>query len=135
MTNREKYGKQIMKISCLGNRVALVGGVPENCSDLPTCNECDLNVKGDCCRDLYHKWLDAEADETPAVNPAEVSVPDKPMTRSGISIAALKDAYIQTVNDVISGDEGAADEKLDMSTLFGAWLLYKRICETMESEE
>ena len=46
-----------------------------------------------------------------------------------------KDAYIQTVNDVISGDEGAGDEKLDMSTLFGAWLLYKRIMDNIESEE
>ena len=161
MTNREKYGEQLMKISFRGNCVAISNGVPVGCDDLSKCSGCDFEGADDC-RELYHEWLNAEADETPAVNqaevsvpgktmyhawmytdsdetpavkPAEVSVPDKPMTRNGISIEALKDAYIKTVNDVISGDEGSADDKLDMSTMFGAWLLYKRIYEAMESGE
>lgn len=134
MTNREKYAEQLMKISFRGNRVAIVNGIPVSCGELSNCHLCDFEGADDC-RELYHAWLDAEADETTAVKTAEVSAHNGPKTGKTISIAAMNEAYIQTVNDAISGGGSTGDEKLDMATLYGAWTLYKRIMEKIESEE
>ena len=67
MTNKEKYGKEILDIACTGDRVAMRNSdnVIVGCKKLK-CSDCAFTAhgKGDC-NDMIEKWANSEYVEPP----------------------------------------------------------------------
>ena len=66
MTNKEKYGKEILDIACTGDHVAMrksdnviVGCIKFECLD------CAFNTHGEGCNDAIKKWANSEYVEPP----------------------------------------------------------------------
>lgn len=82
MTNREKYGEQVLDILSTGTKVAVVKGKPRMCKGL-ACHECDLPSNYPCHRKLG-EWLNAEYVES-QVDWSKVAVDTRILVRdSGI---------------------------------------------------
>ena len=66
MTNKEKYGKEILDIACTGDRVAMrkSDNVIVGCRKLE-CLNCDFNTHGKFCNDDIEKWANSEYVEPP----------------------------------------------------------------------
>lgn len=67
MTNKEKYGKEILDIACTGDNVAMrkSDNVIVGCKKLK-CSDCAFTThgKGDC-NDMIEKWANSEYVEPP----------------------------------------------------------------------
>ena len=75
MTNKEKYGKEILDIACTGDRVAMrkSDNVIVGCRKLE-CLDCAFNTHGKgYCSDAIEKWANSEYVEPP-VDWSKVSV-------------------------------------------------------------
>lgn len=66
MTNKEKYGKEILDIACTGDRVAMrkSDNVIVGCRKLE-CLDCAFNTHGKGCNDAIEKWANSEYVEPP----------------------------------------------------------------------
>ena len=66
MTNKEKYGKEILDIACTGDRVAMRNSdnVIVGCRKLE-CLDCAFNTHGKFCNDEIEKWANSEYVEPP----------------------------------------------------------------------
>ena len=67
MTNKEKYGKEILDIACTGDRVAMrkSDNVIVGCRKFE-CLDCAFNTHGKgYCSDAIEKWANSEYVETP----------------------------------------------------------------------
>ena len=66
MTNKEKYGKEILDIACTGDRVAMRNSdnVIVGCRKLE-CLGCAFNTHGKFCNDEIEKWANSEYVEPP----------------------------------------------------------------------
>ena len=66
MTNKEKYGKEILDIACTGDRVAMrkSDNVIVGCRKLE-CLDCAFNTNGKGCNDAIEKWANSEYVEPP----------------------------------------------------------------------
>lgn len=66
MTNKEKYGKEILDIACTGDRVAMRNSdnVIVGCRKLG-CLDCAFNTYGKGCIDAIEKWANSEYVEPP----------------------------------------------------------------------
>ena len=66
MTNKEKYGKEILGIACTGDRVAMRNSdnVIVGCRKLE-CLDCAFNTHGKGCNDAIEKWANSEYVEPP----------------------------------------------------------------------
>ena len=66
MTNKEKYGKEILDIACTGDRVAIrkSDNVIVGCRKLE-CLDCAFNTHGKFCNDEIEKWANSEYIEPP----------------------------------------------------------------------
>ena len=66
MTNKEKYGNEILDIACTGDRVAMRNSdnVIVGCKKLK-CSDCAFNTYGKCCNDAIEKWANSEYVEPP----------------------------------------------------------------------
>lgn len=66
MTNKEKYGKEILDIACTGDRVAMrkSDNVIVGCRKLE-CLDCAFNTHEKFCNDEIEKWANSEYVEPP----------------------------------------------------------------------
>ena len=66
MTNKEKYGKEILDIACTGDHVAMrkSDNVIVGCRKLE-CLDCAFNTHGKGCNDAIEKWANSEYVEPP----------------------------------------------------------------------
>lgn len=66
MTNKEKYGKEILDIACTGDHVAMRNSdnVIVGCRKL-VCFDCAFNTRGKCCDYAIKKWANSEYVEPP----------------------------------------------------------------------
>ena len=66
MTNKEKYGKEILDIACTGDHVAMrkSDNVIVGCRKLE-CLDCAFNTHGKGCDDVIEKWANSEYVEPP----------------------------------------------------------------------
>ena len=66
MTNKEKYGKEILDIACTGDNVAMrkSDNVIVGCKKLK-CSDCAFITHGKCCNDAIAKWANSEYVEPP----------------------------------------------------------------------
>ena len=66
MTNKEKYGKEILDIACTGDRVAMrkSDNVIVGCRKFE-CLDCAFNTHGEGCNDTIEKWANSEYVEPP----------------------------------------------------------------------
>ena len=66
MTNKEKYGKEILDIACTGDHVAMrkSDNVIVGCRKLE-CLDCAFNTHGKGCDDAIEKWANSEYVEPP----------------------------------------------------------------------
>ena len=66
MTNKEKYGNEILDIACTGDRVAMrkSDNVIVGCRKLE-CLDCAFNTHGKFCNDEIEKWANSEYVEPP----------------------------------------------------------------------
>ena len=66
MTNKEKYGKDILDIACTGDHVAMrkSDNVIVGCRKLE-CLDCAFNTYGKFCNDEIEKWANSEYVEPP----------------------------------------------------------------------
>ena len=66
MTNKEKYGKEILDIACTGDRVAMrkSDNVIVGCRKFE-CLDCAFNTPGGSCNDAIKKWANSEYVEPP----------------------------------------------------------------------
>ena len=66
MTNKEKYGKEILDIACTGDHVAMrkSDNVIVGCRKLE-CLDCAFNTHGKDCNDAIEKWANSEYIEPP----------------------------------------------------------------------
>ena len=66
MTNKEKYGKEILDIACTGDHVAMrkSDNVIVGCGKLG-CLDCAFNTHGKGCYDAIEKWANSEYVEPP----------------------------------------------------------------------
>lgn len=74
MTNKEKYGKEILDIACAGDHVAMrkSDNVIVGCSQLG-CLDCAFNTHGKVCDYALKKWANSEYVE-PSVDWSKVAV-------------------------------------------------------------
>ena len=66
MTNKEKYGKEILDIACTGDHVAMrkSDNVIVGCRKFE-CLDCAFNTHGEGCNDAIEKWANSEYVEPP----------------------------------------------------------------------
>ena len=66
MTNKEKYGKEILDIACTGDHVAMRNSdnVIVGCRKLE-CLDCAFNTRGKGCYNAIEKWANSEYVEPP----------------------------------------------------------------------
>ena len=62
MTNKEKYGKEILDIACKGDKIAVRNGKVTSCDNL-LCKDCDFGYSN--CNEKILKWANSEYVEPP----------------------------------------------------------------------
>ena len=62
MTNKEKYGKEILDIACKGDKIAVRNGKVTSCDNL-FCKDCDFGYSN--CNEKILKWANSEYVEPP----------------------------------------------------------------------
>ena len=130
MTNKEKYGKEILDIACTGDNVAMrkSDNVIVGCKKLK-CSDCAFTKhgKGDC-NDMIEKWANSEYVEPP-VDWSKVAV-DTPILVRDREKGIWKKRYVAKYEDkmVYAWDGGATSWSADRS-------IYWKMAKLAESEE
>ena len=133
MTNKEKYGKEILDIACTGDHVAMrkSDNVIVGCRKLG-CLDCAFatNGKGDC-SDAIEKWANSEYVEPP-VDWSKVAVDTPILVRDSREEAWRKRYFAKYENGkVYTWLGGATSWSADRSSDIAYW----KMAKLAESEE
>ena len=103
MTNKEKYGKEILDIACTGDNVAMrkSDNVIVGCKKLK-CSDCAFTTheKGYCCNDAIEKWANSEYVEPP-VDWSKVAVDTPILVRDREKEAWRKRHFAKYENGIV----------------------------------
>ena len=101
MTNKEKYGKEILDIACTGDRVAMrkSDNVIVGCRKFE-CLDCAFNTYGKCCNDKIEKWANSEYVEPP-VDWSKVAVDTPILVRDREKEAWRKRHFAKYENGIV----------------------------------
>lgn len=123
MTNKEKYGKEILDIACTGDNVAMrkSDNVIVGCKKLG-CLDCAFNTHGKGCNYAIEKWANSEYVEPP-VDWSKVAV-DTPILVRDIEIESWRKRYFAKYENgiVYAWDGGATSWSAERST---SWKMAK----------
>ena len=130
MTNKEKYGKEILDIACAGDRVAMRNSdnVIVGCRKLE-CLDCAFNTHGKgYCNDKIEKWANSEYVEPP-VDWNKVAVDTPILVRDSREEAWRKRHFAKYENETVyAWGGGTTSWSAERST-------YWKIAKLAESEE
>ena len=101
MTNKEKYGKEILDIACTGDHVVMrkYDNVIVGCRKLG-CLDCAFNTHGKCCNDAIEKWANSEYVEPP-VDWSKVAVDTPILVRDSEEAAWGKRHFAKYENGIV----------------------------------
>ena len=132
MTNKEKYGKEILDIACTGDHVAMrkSDNVIVGCRKLG-CLDCDFNTHGKGCDDAIEKWANSEYVEPP-VDWSKVAV-DTPILARGYEEESWKKRHFAKYENgiVYAWSAGSTSWSARMSNDITDW----KFAKLAESEE
>ena len=108
MTNKEKYGKEILDIACTGDRVAMRNSdnVIVGCRKLE-CLDCAFNTHGKGCNDAIEKWANSEYAEPP-VDWSKVAVDTPILVRDSREEAWRKRYFAKYEDNMVYAWDGGA---------------------------
>ena len=78
MTNKEKYGNEIIELACKGDKIAVRNGKMTSCDNL-LCKDCDFGYSD--CNEKILKWANSEYVE-PSVDWSKVAVDTQILVRN-----------------------------------------------------
>ena len=132
MTNKEKYGKEILDIACAGERVAMrkSDNVIVGCRKLE-CSDCAFNTHGKFCNEAIKKWANSEYVEPP-VDWSKVAV-DTPILVRDSEEEMWRKRYFAKYDDntVYAWSGGATSWSTYRSSDIANW----KMAKLAESEE
>ena len=132
MTNKEKYGKEILDIACTGDHVAMrkSDNVIVGCRKLE-CLDCAFNTHGKFCNDEIEKWANSEYIEPP-VDWSKVAV-DTPILVRGYEEESWKKRHFAKYENgiVYAWSAGSTSWSARMSNDITDW----KFAKLAESEE
>ena len=108
MTNKEKYGKEILDIACTGDRVAMrkSDNVIVGCRKFE-CLDCAFNTHGEGCNDTIEKWANSEYVEPP-VDWSKVAVDTPILVRDSEQESWRKRHFAKYENGIVYAWENGA---------------------------
>ena len=118
MTNKEKYGKEILDIACTGDRVAMrkSDNVIVGCRKLE-CLNCAFNTHGKFCNDEIEKWANSEYVEPP-VDWSKVAVDTPILVRNSREEAWTKRHFAKYENGTVYAWSGGRT----------SWIVGSKLC-------
>ena len=131
MTNKEKYGKEILDIACTGDNVAMrkSDNVIVGCKKLK-CSDCAFTThgKGDC-NDMIEKWANSEYVEPP-VDWSKVAV-DTPILVKDVKSGEWNRGYFAMYENgtVFTWYHGATSWSAEGDTDIASWK-YAKLAES-----
>ena len=130
MTNKEKYGKEILDIACTGDNVAMrkSDNVIVGCKKLK-CSDCAFTTHGKgYCNDMIEKWANSEYVEPP-VDWSKVAVDTPILVRDFVGCEWARRYFAKYENGIVyAWGGGATSWSADRST-------YWKMAKLAESEE
>ena len=133
MTNKEKYGKEILDIACTGDHVAMrkSDNVIVGCRKLE-CLDCAFNTHGKgYCNDEIEKWANSEYVEPP-VDWSKVAVDTPILVRDSEKESWRKRHFAKYENGIVfAWENGLTHWSAYSSSDISAW----RMAKLAESEE
>lgn len=132
MTNKEKYGKEILDIACAGDHVAMrkSDNVIVGCSQLG-CLDCAFNTLGKVCDYAIKKWANSEYVEPP-VDWNKVAVDTPILVRDSREEAWRKRYFAKYENGIVyAWGIGTTSWSADRSSNISDW----KMAKLAESEE
>ena len=126
MTNKEKYGKEILDIACTGDHVAIrkSDNVIVGCRKLE-CLNCAFNTHGKFCNDEIEKWANSEYVEPP-VDWSKVAVDTPILVRDYKENEWIKRYFAKYENGkVYTWLGGATSWSAEMSSNVNVWKMAK----------
>lgn len=132
MTNKEKYGKEILDIACTGDHVAMrkSDNVIVGCRKLE-CLDCAFNTHVKFCNDEIEKWANSEYIEPP-VDWSKVAVDTPILVRDSEERMWRKRHFAKFENGIVyAWSEGLTSWSAYRSSDISTW----RMAKLAESEE
>lgn len=132
MTNKEKYGKEILDIACTGDHVAMrkSDNVIVCCRKLE-CLDCAFNTHGKFCNDEIEKWANSEYVEPP-VDWSKVEVDTPILVRDSEEAAWGKRHFARYENGIVyAWSSGSTSWSVSASGNMVGW----KFAKLAESEE
>lgn len=132
MTNKEKYGKEILDIACTGDRVAMrkSDNVIVGCKKFE-CLDCAFNTHGEGCNDAIEKWANSEYVEPP-VDWSKVAVDTPILVRDSEKESWRKRYFAKYENGMVcTWGYGATSWSARGTDDMGVW----KMAKLAESEE
>ena len=126
MTNKEKYGKEILDIACTGDHVAMrkSDNVIVGCRKLG-CLDCAFKTHGKGCNDAIEKWANSEYVEPP-VDWSKVAVDTPILVRDSREEAWRKRYFAKYENGkVYTWLGGATSWSAERSSNVNVWKMAK----------
>ena len=133
MTNKEKYGKEILDIACTGDHVAMrkSDNVIVGCGKLG-CLDCAFNTHGKGhCNDMIEKWANSEYVEPP-IDWSKVAVDTPILVRDSEEAAWGKRHFAKYENGIVyAWSSGSTSWSVSASGNMVGW----KFAKLAESEE
>ena len=132
MTNKEKYGKEILDIACTGDNVAIrkSDNVIVGCKKLK-CSDCAFTTHGKGCNDAIEKWANSEYVEPP-VDWSKVAVDTPILVRDSEEAAWGKRHFAKYENGIVyAWSSGSTSWSVSASGNMVGW----KFAKLAESEE
>ena len=132
MTNKEKYGKEILDIACTGDRVAMrkSDNVIVGCRKLG-CLNCAFKTHGKFCSDEIEKWANSEYAEPP-VDWSKVAVDTPILVRDSEKESWRRRYFAKYENGIVYAWGGGATS---WSAERSRNITYWKMAKLAESEE
>ena len=128
MTNKEKYGKEILDIACKGDKIAVRNGKITSCDDL-LCKDCDFGYSD--CNGKTLKWANSEYVEPP-VDWSKVAVDTPILVRDSEEEAWRKRYFAKYEDNTVYAWSGGSTS---WSTCGSSDIANWKMAKLAESEE
>lgn len=128
MTNKEKYGKEILDIACKGDKIAVRNGKVTSCDNL-LCKDCDFGYSN--CNEKILKWANSEYVEPP-VDWSKVAV-DTPILVKDVKSGEWNRGYFAMYENgtVFTWYHGATSWSAEGDSDIASWK-YAKLAESEE---
>ena len=104
MTNKEKYGNEIIELACKGDKIAVRNGKMTSCDNL-LCKDCDFGYSD--CNEKILKWANSEYVE-PSVDWSKVAVDTQILVRNSEEETWRKSYFAKYEHETVYAWSGGA---------------------------